>query len=157
MDSVVCGLSKMTSFQYGGSALIWFLCSGRKWLVFSVRIEINCFFVTGHSFRLDVRVGIKIDLISVISLVFMCGIEIDLVLASGSNLTCFLCGGQNRLWFCVQPENYLVLIYGSKLTWFLCAGRKWLVFSVSIELDFVFAWVVEIDLIVVYGPKMAWF
>ena len=73
----------------------------------------------------------------------MCGIEIDLALESGSNLTCFLCGGQNRLRFCVRAENCLVLIYGSnltcflawgsELTWFLCAGRKWLVFGVGID------------------------
>ena len=89
--------------------------------------------MTGHSFRLDVRVGIKIDLISVISLVFMCGIEIDLVLASGSNLTCFLCAGQNRPRFCARAENDLVLVWGSidlvfvrgsKSTSVLCAGRK---------------------------------
>ena len=36
----LCGWSKMTSFQFGRSALIWFLCSSRKRLVFSVRIEI---------------------------------------------------------------------------------------------------------------------
>ena len=178
MDSVVvCRLSNMTSFQCGGSALIWFLWSGRKRLVFSVWIEISWVFVSGHRNLLNIRAGIKIDLISVI----------NLVLASGSNLTCFMCGGQNRLRFCVQPENYLVLIYRSKLNWFLawgskltcfwCAGRKWLVFSVSIKLDFVFVWVVEIDLyfiagdrtwldfsvgigidlVLVWGSKMAWF
>ena len=73
----------------------------------------------------------------------MCGIEIDLVLASGSNLTCFLCGCQNRHRVCMRAENCLVLIYrskltwfwawGAKLTWFLCVGRKWLVFGVGID------------------------
>ena len=35
----------------------------------------------------------------------------------------------------------------SKLTWFLYAGRKSLGFSLRIEIDLVFVWVVEIDLI----------
>ena len=34
-----------------------------------------------------------------------------------------------------------------KLTWFLDAGRKTLGFSVSIEIDLVFVWVVDTDLI----------
>ena len=38
-------------------------------------------------------------------------------------------GGRNGLGFCMLAENHLVL------------------FSVSIELDFVFVWVVEVDLI----------
>ena len=52
----------------------------------------------------------------------MCGIEIDLVLASASKLTCFLCGGQNRLRFCLRAENYLVEVYGSKLDCFFFEG-----------------------------------
>ena len=47
--------------------------------------------MSGHRNRLDVRVGIEIDLILVmgveINLVFAFEIEIDLVLAAGSNLT----------------------------------------------------------------------
>ena len=76
---LMCGLSKMTSFQCGGSALDWVLCSGRKRVVHSVRIEINCVLVSGHRNRLDIRVGIKIDLISVMR----------------SKLTWFLCAGSN--------------------------------------------------------------
>ena len=87
-------------------------------------------------------------------MVFTCEIEIDLVIASGSNLTCFLCGGQNRLRFCVKAKDYLVLIYGSKLPWFRYASRKSLGFSVSIELDVVFVWVVEIELSSLWGTEL---
>ena len=38
------------------------------------------------------------------------GIEIDLFLLRGSDLTWFLC---------VAVENDLVLVFGSKLTWFM--------------------------------------
>ena len=66
----------MTSFECSGSALIWFLCSVRKLIVFSDRIEVNWVFVSGHRKKIlpDVRVGIKMDLKSVMgsnSLVFL--------------------------------------------------------------------------------------
>ena len=73
----------MTSFQCGGSALIRFLCSGRKRLVFSFRIEINWVYVSGHRNRPGIRVGTQIDLISVM----------------GSTLTWFLCAGSELTWF----------------------------------------------------------
>ena len=92
--------------------------------------------MSGHRNPLDIRLGIKINFVSVMvskltwfscagcnSLGFSVGIEHDL----------FLYGGQNRLPFCVRAENYLVLIYGSRFAWFsawgsilawiLCAGR----------------------------------
>ena len=77
----LCGLSKMTSFQCGGSALVCFLCCGQNrlvlivtietnsvfvsGLVLIVTIETNSVFVSGHRNRLDIRGEIKIDLISV--------------------------------------------------------------------------------------------
>ena len=61
----LCGLSKMTSFQCGGSALVCFLCCGQNRLVLIVTIETNSVFVSGHRNRLDIRGEIKIDLISV--------------------------------------------------------------------------------------------
>ena len=83
------------------------------------------------------------------NLFFMCGIQIDLVLGSGSKLICFFVGGSkstsvlcaSRIYLvlvygsklCVRAENYLFLIYGSRLTGFLCAGRTLLVFSVEID------------------------
>ena len=59
------------------------VCSGRKRLVFSVRIKINWVFVSGHRNRLDIRVGIKIDFISVMVL----------------KLNRFLCAGSKLTWF----------------------------------------------------------
>ena len=106
------GWSKMTSFQCGGSAFTWFLWSGRQRLVFSVRIEINWFFLLGHRNRLDTRVEIKIDLISVM----------------GSKLTRFYVRG--RIW--------LVFCAGVKIDPFLCAGRILVGCSLWIELDGVF-------------------
>ena len=67
----------------------------------------------------------------------MYGIEIDLVLASGSNLTCF--------------------VQGPKSTPILCAGRKYLGFNLWIEIGLVFSVVIEVHLIFVVGPKMACF
>ena len=40
------------------------------------------------------------------------------------------------------------------MTWFWYVGRKSLGFSVSIELDLVFAWVVEIYLISLWGIEL---
>ena len=52
---------------------------------------------------------------------------------------------------CLQRDEYLnYLLCGwwlSKLTWFWYAGRKSFGFSVSIEIDLVFVWGVDIDLI----------
>ena len=48
----------------------------------------------GHQNRLDIKVGIEIDLISVMDSK-VTWFEVDLVLVSGSNSTYVLCGGQN--------------------------------------------------------------
>ena len=64
-------------------------------------------------------------------------IEIDLVLASRSNLTCFLGGGQNRLrfyfgpktsWFNLWIEIDLGFVSGPEMTLFLVWGSTDLVF-----------------------------
>ena len=160
-----CCASKTTSFQCGGSALIWFLCRGQKWIVFSVRIEINRLFCVGASKSTWCMSGDQ-NLLNFcngveINFVLFAGIEIGLVLASGSTLTCILCRSQN----CVRAEHFLALIYGSKFTWLiawglistwiLCAGRKWLVL-VRGSIDLVFVRVVEIDLVFVCWPKITW-
>ena len=93
---------------------------------FRVWIEINLVFVSG---------GIKID-------VFRVGIEIDLPSVLGSKLTWLCVGdrkwlvfvrGSNRLGFRMRAENGLfsvwgsiglVLVRGSKLTCFLCGWSK---------------------------------
>ena len=88
-------------------------------------------------------------------MVFMSGIEINLVLASGSNLTCFLCAGQNRPRFCARAENDLVLVWGSidlvfvrvvEVGLFLYAGRKSLGFWASNLISFLCGW-----------SKLTWF
>ena len=109
---LLCGLSKMTSCQCGGSALIWFLGSGRKRLVFSVRIEINWGFVAGHRNRLDIRVEIKINLISVM----------------GSKLTWFLCAESRLTWFWRRDRTWLVFGAGVKIDFgFVCVPKiAWL-------------------------------
>ena len=82
--------------------------------------------------------------------------EIDLIWVWVLKLTCSLCGGQNWPGVCVRAENDLFLVWGSTSLVFvlvvetnlvLYVGRKSLDFSVSIEIEFVFVWVVEIDLI----------
>ena len=40
------------------------------------------------------------------------------------------------------------------MAWVLHAGRQSLGFSVSVEIDFVFVWVVEIDFISVWGIEL---
>ena len=69
-------------------------------------------------------------------------------------------GVQNISRFGVRSENCLFLVWGSidlflcwlvKFGWFLYAGRQSLAFGVSIGIDLVFVWVVEIDLSSVRG------
>ena len=83
MTSILCEWSKLTSFQSGRSALICFLCRGRKPLGFCVSIENNWLIVSGHRNRLDTRLGIKIDLISVM------GSKFALLLCAGSKFSLF--------------------------------------------------------------------
>ena len=112
-----------------------------KWLVFSVWIEINTAFVSGHRNRLDIRMGIEIDLISVM----------------GSKLTWFLCGWPKMTWFqCGGSELTLISVMGSKLTWFLCGGRKWLVLSVGIEIYSVCVFVGGIELHWIFSVSLNW-
>ena len=141
----------MTSFQRGVSALM-FLCSGRKWLVFSVRIEINCVFVSEHRIDLIFEWGSKLTWFQWRGRLCFCYYVQDrnwLGFSVEIEIDFFLCGSRNRLRFCVRVESWLVFIYGSKLTWFLawgskltwflCTGGKRLVFSVGIAWHSFFA------------------
>ena len=69
--------------------MTWFFRGGRKSLVFCVWIEINSIFVSGHRNRLDIKVGIEIDWISVM------GSRLTWFLCAGSKLTWFFCGNRN--------------------------------------------------------------
>ena len=156
---LLCGCSKLISFQCRDRNWNGFqkMCGGRKWLVFSVWIEINSVFVSGHRNWLDIRDRNGLDFSDgvEINLFFVCGIEIDLFLVWVSKLMFLM--RRSRLTFVLfASRNYLVLLYGSKLTWFLCAGRKWLVFSVGIDW-LSLMWVVEIDLVSVCGSTITWF
>ena len=102
--SLLCGLSKMTSFRFSASALIW-IC---------LAFENDLFSASGSKLAGSSCRSIEIDLMSMIrsrfNWVFVCGIENDSILASGTNMLCFLCRDHNRLRFCVQAEKYLVLV-----------------------------------------------
>ena len=112
-----------------GSELTWFLCEGRKWLVFGVWIEI--IYVWGLNW-FDPRVGIEIDLMPVlrskVNWLFVWGIEIDLIFSMGI-------------------EIYLVFVRGVKIdSVFVCEpkiacfrmGIDWLGFCVGVENELVF-------------------
>ena len=81
---------------------------------FCVWIEIV--FEPGHLNWFDIRVGIEIDLMSVLR----------------SKLTFFLCGGSKLTWFYYGDRNWLGLDAG---------GRNWFGFCVRAENDLFLAWV----------------
>ena len=99
----------MTWFQCGRSGIIYFLCSGRKRLVFSVRIEIIWVLVSGHRNRLAIRAGIKVDLISVM------GSKFTWFLCAGSKLTLFQRRYRIDLFFVKIDIGF---VCGPTITWF---------------------------------------
>ena len=154
-----CGLSKMMSFQCGGSALIWVLCSGRKCPVLSVRIEINWVFVSGHRNRLDIRAKIEFDVIS------MMESKLTSLLYAGSRLTWLRCVDQNLLLLCAGVIIDFVFVWGPKYVgfnvWieidlFLCANRKKR-FLVWGSIDMVFCVGSRNLRVFVCRPKITWF
>ena len=147
LTSILCGGSKWTWFQCGGSNSTWFQRWDRNWLGFYVGIEDDLFlvsaskftefFVSRHQHCLEFRVGIEIDLISVVRpnyLYFSCG---------ESNFTRFLCGWSKLTWF---PCG------GFSLTWFQCLDRKWLSFCVGVE-KYLVSVRIEINLVFVSGHR----
>ena len=153
------GLKWHTWFQFwhriwldccvGGRNRLDFCAEDRNWLDFSVGIGIHLVSVWGLKMTWC-RVWIEINLACCVR-----GHRNWLRFCFGRNFM-FLCGGQNGVGFCVRAENDLLFLWGSidsvlcwwsKLTWFLYAGRKSLCFSSSIEIDLVFVWEVELDLI----------
>ena len=103
IDLVFVWVVEIDSISVQGSELNLFLLCCRKWLVFSVWIEINSVFVSGHRNRLDIGLGIGIDLVSVM----------------GSILTCFLCGDRNLKFTCLcRGQNWLCFCVRAEITWF---------------------------------------
>ena len=84
-----------------------------------------------HRNRLDISVGIEIDLISVM----------------GSKLTSFFCGVSKLTLFWGRGIEMTCLWGRSKLILLLCAGR----------LSFGFHVWIEMNLVSVYGPKLTYF
>ena len=118
-------------------------CLGcRKWLHFSVleryrlgfcvAVEHNFFQTSGSKYAGFVGGAIEVDMIfewgkKASSFEWRGRNQLDFYVWNrnglgfivGSNLTCFLCGGQSRLRFCVRAENDFFLAWGSKSTWFI--------------------------------------
>ena len=117
------------------------MCGGRKGLLLSLLIEIKSVFVSGHRNHFDIRVGIEIDLIS------MMGSKSTWFLCAGSKLTWLWRGDRNRHVF-VRGQNGLFYCVGAENTW---CGRRY--FFVRGSFNLVFVSVVEVDLIFVCGPK----
>ena len=101
-----------------------------------------------------------------INLVFWRGIEIDLVLMWVSKLIFLERGveidfvvvfGPTTFWFSCMDRNLLfVLVLGSRLTRFSVRAENEL-FLMWRLIGLFFVRVVEVDLIVVCGPKITWF
>ena len=112
-----------------GSKLTWSCVGDRNWLGFSVRTEIEMFFVRGS--------------------------KLTLFFACGSKITCYECEHGNWLGFCDGGRNWLDFSVGDR-TWLdssvgwnefgVCVGcRKWLNFSVVDRHWFGFCVTVEND------------
>ena len=127
IDLVFVWVVEIDSISVQGSELNLFLLCCRKWLVFSVWIEINSvFFVSGHRNRLDIRVGIEIGLFSVMQS------TLTWFLCAGSKLTWFQCGDRKWLFFC-GGQNWLRSCVQAEISWFWCFFYVW----IEIELMFV--------------------
>ena len=117
---LLCGWSKMTSFQCGGSALIWLFCCRQKWLGFSVRFKLDLLFVPGSTSTSVLYVGRKLlgfNLWIKMHLFFSMGIEIDLVFVFGPKINFFLVCGSIELLVRVV-EIGLVFVCCLEITWF---------------------------------------
>ena len=95
IDLVVVWVVRIDLISVRESALSWSFCWGRKYLFFTVWMEVNLVLLSTH------RNWLK----------FKAGIEIDLILALSRKWTWFLCRGSNRgMFFC----------WSSTQTWSQC-------------------------------------
>ena len=136
--------SKLTWFQWWDQKLLGFCVGDRNWLGVSLGFEID-FLVR----------GVEIDFVMFGPIIVWCHvwIDIDLVLARESRLTCFFCAGRKWLVFMWRWIAFFC-VWVIEIDLFLYARRKSLDFSVSIELDFVFVWVAKVDLISIWGIEL---
>ena len=161
--------SKLTVFLCGGYKLTWFYSDKRNWLVF----------VRGSTLTLFLCAGRKL-------LVYSASMEIDGGGWWWSKLTWSQSGGSNLTWFQRMDEINLVvwvvevdlllvcrpkitLFLGRawkltwflcrlfKLTWFQCGGSSLTGLQCRDDIDLVFVWVVEIDLVFERGTKITCF
>ena len=116
----------------------WFrfqcICSIR--LDFTGRIEQYWGVSLGDRNRHDIRVGIIIDLNSVMM-----------------KLTWCLCGGLKLSWFQRLGRTWIVFCAGLKISPVLCAGREFLVLNFKIEIGLGVSVGVDIGLVLVCGTK----
>ena len=152
----------------GGRNWLDFSCRDRHWLDFCSAAENYLCLGSGSgnnspflafcvraSSRLGIRVGIEIELISVV------GSKLTWLLCGGSKPTWLWCGYRNwldfcagcRNWFCfcVWVDNHLFFLCGLKLR-----AKKYPILECW-SIDLFFVWVVEIDLVSVCGPKITCF
>ena len=133
--------------------------------------RINSVFVSGHRDRLDIRLGIEIDLFQRWDLNYLdlrvrdqnwlgfsVGIEIDLFLVLGSQLASFLyarfligMGGRNILDFSVGGWTLLNFSAWIGIDLVLCRSRKYLVLVYGSKLSSFLCRRIEIDLILEWG------
>ena len=70
-------------------------------------------------------------------------------------MTWFLRGGRNILGFSVQIEINSVLCGGLEIGWILEWRSKWLDFCSGVEINLIFVWGIEFDLVLVLGSNVA--
>ena len=164
-----------------GSNLTWFQYWDRNWLDFGVGVEINSVFVRGSKSTRFLRGDRNWHgfCVGCIMTWFYCFDRNWLGWGGGSQLSWFQRRDLHWLGFSVGVEKYLVLIVGSKLhglgvaasklawfyggdrfTWLQCRDRSWLGlregrkilgFGVWIEINPVFVWGIEDDIISGWG------
>ena len=84
---------------------------------------------------------------------FCAGVKIDVFSVWGPNMTGFECGDG----FCSGGRNRFGFVCGPEITWFLCEHRNWLFFVWVIEIDLVEVWGMELKFILVWRSKMTCF
>ena len=72
-------------------------------------------------------------------------------------MTCFLCGSQNRLRFCVRAENDLFLACGSIWQFIRVGGWNWLGVCMLAENHLILVWASNLTSFLGEWSKLSWF